>query len=361
MGRYSERSRSSIIEQIRLQAEVRTLEDKKAIAERGATDRDKEVKRLRQAAITTNDPIVDYNFSQALADKNAKLDVVKSCEEGIQEKQTAIMGLSPSDQERKTRTERQASMESLLRKRLEIDREISSTVEVLRGLLSERRRQMDEIRTVAAALEIGLPAEGFDSAALLSALPDGIAEASGKSMAHFLGEPKGGKTYIVRAEYLSVAETLAHHGCYQFGEEIALEPEEAAELLANDYAAPVRSAPWRRLPARVMTVEDFRRAQAQADEKKVPVAQIIFEQDLIQDGKDRAYYLLNKVSLVTKPRKVWKDEEIRFGTAQRVSGRALGNIEGPRVGESHKPGELLQGLTVSQAWELVDTGYLGAL
>ena len=359
--KHSDRSRSSVIAEIRLRTELKALEGKKATAERGAADRDQEVKRLRQAAITTNDPIIEYNFSQALQDMNAKSDVAKSCAEGIREKQAEIAALAPSEDERRTRADQQARMESLVGKRLETDRRIGGMLAALRGLLAEHTGQTKEIGVVAEALELALPAASFDAAALLAAPPEGIPEGAEKWAAHFLGEPKGGKTYVVRVEYLSVPETLAHHGCYQFGEEIRLDPEEAAEFLASDYAAPVRSAPWRRLPARVMTVEDFQKAKAQAEQRKVSVAQIVFEQDMAQDARDRAYYQANMVSPVSRPRAVSKDREIAFGTALKVSGRALGNISGPRVGESHKAGDTVEDLTLPQAWQLVDVGVLAPL
>jgi hypothetical protein len=292
---------------------------------------------------------------------NAKLDVAKSCEEGIREKEAAIAALAPGEEGRRARAQQQADMELLVRKRQETDRKIGATVEALRDLLAQHGAQTEEMQALAEALELALPAASFDAAALLSALPEGIAEGAEKWASHFLGDPKGAKTYIVRAEYLSMPETLAHHGCYQFGEEIQLDPEEAAELLASDYAAPVRSAPWRRLPARVMTVEDFQNATAQAEQRKVSVAQIVFEQDIAQDARDRAYYQVNMVSPVSRRRAVGKDGEIAFGTALKVSGRALGNISGPRVGESHKAGDTVEDLTVPQAWQLVDVGVLAPL
>jgi hypothetical protein len=359
--KYSERSRSSAVEETRLRAEQHTLEDKKVGAEREAAEADKEVKRLRDAASRTNDSILDYNLSQALQRRNAKLDIAKSCGEGIREKQAAIAALAPSEEDGRTRAKLQASVESSVSKREETDRKIGATVEALRGLLAEHRAQTEEMQALAEALEVALPAASFDAAALLAALPEGIAEAGERWAGHFLGEPKGSKTYIVRAEYLSVPETLAHHGCYRFGEEIRLDPEEAAELLANDYAAPVRSAPWRRLPARVMTVEDFQKAKAQAEQRKVSVAQIVFEEDIAQDARDRAYYQANMVSPVSRRRAVSKDGEIAFGTALKVSGRALGNVSGPHVGESHKAGDIVEDLTLPQAWQLVDVGVLAPL
>jgi hypothetical protein len=359
--KYSERSRSSIITETRLRTDQSVLERKKAIAERGAADREKEVKRLREASISTNDSIIDWNFSQALQDLNAKRDIMKNCQEGIEEKEAAIAALPPSVEERRARTEQQASMESLVRTRLETDRKIGAALDALRGLLAEHEMYTGRMGAVATALEIALPTASFDVAALLAALPEDIIEGSERWAGRFLGEPKGGKTYIVRAECLSVPETLAHHGCYRFGEEIPLDPEEAAELLANDYAAPVHSAPWRRLPARVMTPQDFETAKAQAKQKKVPVVQIIFEQDMVQDAKDRAYYQLNRVSPVTRRREPPKDGEVVFGSALTVSGRALGNISKPRVGESYKPGEIVEGLTLAQAWTLLNVAALGPL
>jgi hypothetical protein len=358
---YSDRSRSSIIEEIQVRAGIAKTEGLKKEAERQVARMEGEVKRLRGIDIATGDSLVHANLIEAQKELNAQRDLAKGYDEAIGEMEAAIGRLSPSLAEMHARTEQQAKMESLVMKRLETERKIDAAVEGLRGLLAEHRRETEEMRAVGAALGAPLPAANFDAAALLSALPEGVAEAAEKWAGHFLGEPKGGKIHVVRAEYLSVPETLAHHGCYQFGEEIRLDPEEAAELLANDYAAPVRSAPWRRLPARVMTVEQFQRANAQAEQRKVSVAQIIFEQDVAQDIRDRAYYAVNKVSPVGRRRELPKDREIAFGTAQKVSGRALGNIDGPRVGESYRAGEVIEGLSLPQAWQLVDAGSLAAL
>ena len=359
--KYSERSRASIAREVALRAERKTLEDKKAIAERSAGELDEQVKRLRNASLTAQDSIVDWNYAQALASRDAKLDLAKNCEEGLREKDAQIAALALTDEERRSRAEQQAEIEGRVKKRLEIARKIGAAVDGLLELLAEHQRQTAELGQAVAPLEIPIPMEGFDAAELLRLLPEGLAETSAERAGHFLGQPNGGKVYVVRAEFLEVPETLAHHGVYRFGEEIVLDPAEAAELLANDFAAPTKAAPWRRLPARVMTVDDFKRVTVQAEQKGVAAAQIVFEQDLAQDAADRRWYLNSGDRPVARRLDASRESKTNLPSAVRVSARALRNVKGPRKDEEHKAGDVIEGLTLNQVWGLATSGAAGPL
>ena len=140
-----------------------------------------------------------------------------------------------------------------------------------------------------------------------------------------------------------------------------LDAEEAADLLADDFAAPTPKAPWRRLPPRVLTVEAFAQIKQKAEERKVCAAQIIFEQDLAQDLRDRQFFKVSMRSPVGRRQNVTADVDLSPLSTLRVSGRALQNISGPLKAEFHMPGAVVEGLSLVQAWDLADSGALGPL
>jgi hypothetical protein len=166
----------------------------------------------------------------------------------------------------------------------------------------------------------------------------------------------------VRAEHLAVAETLAHSGIYGFGEVMFLAADEAQELLADDYAAPTPGAPWRRLWPRIMTLEAFERVKAAAEEKKLTPIEVVFGEDLAQDSADRRWWMNNqRRSPVSKRQSATPENTVGFQSGLRVSVKALQRIAGPRVGEMHQVGDVIESIPLAQAWSLAEEGAIAAL
>lgn len=362
---YSTRSRASLVTEARLRAEIQRIGGMKEAEERILATLEIDATRLQDADISTGGTaIIHENLIQKRIEIGAHRETLKGYEEAAKAREQAVAKLNPSADEIKARVDVQRKAAAIVLARGEIDSKIHAAVGVLRQLLKDRAQQTADLEEAVRPLELALPADGLDSQrfeTLLGSLPEDVEVRSEEWAGHFLGMPKGGKPYVVRAEHLAIAEILAHSGIYRFGETILLADAEAQELLADDYAAPAERAPWRRLWPRIMTPEAFERVKAAAEQKGLAPIEIVFGGDLTQDSADRRWWANNeRRSPVSKRQSVAPENAVGFETGLRVTVKVLGNVPGPRPGEMHKAGDLIEGLTLAQAWQLADVGAIAA-
>jgi len=361
---YSTRSRASLVREAQLWVEIRRIEGMKAAEERTLARLEADATRLQDTDISTaGSSIIHENLIQKRIEIGAHRETLKGYEEAARAREQAVLQLTPSTAELEARAECQRKVQTIARARSQTDLKIDAAVTQLRQLLKGREQQTADLTEAVKPLELALPSDGLDSVrfdALLASLPEDVGALSERWVGHFLGKPKGGKPYIVRAEHLAVAETLAHNGIYGFGEVICLADDEAQELLADDYAAPTSRAPWRRLWPRIMTLEAFERVKAAAEQKKLAPIEIVFGEDLTQDRADHRFWLDNdRHSQAGRRQSAAPQNTVKFESGLRVKVRVTGNISGPLVGEFHQPGDLME-FTVEGAWEMADEGVITA-
>lgn len=357
----STRSRASLVRGMGLRAEIQRIEAMKAAEKRTLERLGVDAKRLQDADISTDgNAIIHENLIQKRIEIGAHRQTLEGYEEAARERQQAVAKLNPSASEIKARADVQSRALRIVCARGETDSKVDAAVTLLRQLLQDRAQQTAELAEAVRPLELALPPDGLDSQrfeTLLGSLPEDIEVQSEKWAGHFTGRPKGGRPYVVRAEHLAVAETLAHNGIYGFGDVIFLAADEAQELLADDYAAPTSGAHWRRLWPRVMTIEAFERVKAAAEERNLSPFEVVFGEDVAQDCKDRRYWMDNqRRSPVGKRQRAPAEGAVPFQSGLRISVKALRQIAGPRVGEMHQAGDVIESVPLAQAWELAESG-----
>ncbi len=363
---FSTRSRASLVREAHLRAEIQRIAGMKAGEERVLARLDADAIRLQDGDISSSgNAIIHENLIHKRMEIGAHRETLKGYEEAATAREQAIAKLNPSTAEINARTDVQRKAAALVCARAETDTKIDAAVTLLRQLLKGRAQQTSDLADAVGTLALALPPDGLDSQRfemLLGSLPEDVGSQSEQWAGRFMGRPKGGKPYIVRAENLAVTETLAHAGIYKFGEVIVLGDDEARELLADDYAAPAERAPWRRLWPRIMTVEAFERVKTAAEEKSLAPIEIVFAEDLARDCEDRRYWASNqRRSPVSKRQSAAPANAVEFQSGLRISVKALRRIAGPRVGEMNQPGDVIESIPLAQAWELAEDEAIAAL
>lgn len=188
----------------------------------------------------------------------------------------AIEKLALTPAQVQARIGQQLQFATFARKRLEKARKVDGLLKELRDSLREQIDLGADMSKCAVLLELDLPnldTSRFED--LLASLPEEMSSMSERWCAAILGKRKDVRPYIVTCDHLEIDETLADHGIYEFGETILLGEEEARELLREDRPVPGRRFPWECLPARVMTVEAYEAAIAEAKEQGISVSTVL--------------------------------------------------------------------------------------
>lgn len=241
------RSRKSVLEQRQLQRSLAEIESLQSYAEKriAALQENKE----RQITSTNLRSLVsDRALSEILREMEDKKLKVAAYTERAEALRSQIGSLCYAGAKELAKGRKQRrQLARLAGQRLELDRKIEAALPGLRRLLEERASLTDEMRPLAASIDLSVDLDRTRFDDLLSSLPETVLPASERWTAWFIGKQR--KPYVVCVEELDMPETLVHHGLYKFGETAFLTDGEASELLRQD---------------RVLTQKAFKQAVAEA-------------------------------------------------------------------------------------------------
>jgi hypothetical protein len=278
---YSERSAASLKEEHGLDAQIERWKTLGAAVEGELA----QLERQKQACL---EDVGRGHAQHGLADMLAKIeDARRRSEEYVKAMQAATAKLAKfradlSEQLPERRCQ-QARLADLLQERLKLDRQVENALDSIRRLLEKREGLTAAMKELAVGLELKIADWDEARFGAIVALPEGILTASEQWTARLLGSKGNGmKPYVVcEEEGLTLPETLAHCGVFQFGDVVWLTDEDARELARCDRPNP-RYRGWNDGETRffrpsLMAKEEFEEVKAEAAKRGSSIEVVLFE------------------------------------------------------------------------------------
>jgi hypothetical protein len=326
---YSLQSQNSVIAVERLKAKVNSQRNAIAIVEKKIADAEREVRRLTDIVDIQQNEITRPHLEEKTRELAGFREQLSGQKASLAELEAKIAGMNPTPGQIEARAAAGEKFEHLAILRNEIDAQIDPHLRELRSLLEQRNMLSPSLAEAAEAFDLQLPSDALDTSRferLLSSLPKDMLTASTEWFARIVGKPLNSHLYIVRLAHLVRPESLVHSGIYHFGEEIPLTKEEAEDLLCEDYYMGGFDHAWRCYPPRVMSVEDFRAAQAEAEKRNISVEDICFWADVARDQANEAWFRKNAAPRSQKPRPIRWGDNITFVDERKIKAKVTGNL-----------------------------------
>lgn len=236
-NKFSARSQASFQREARLRDQLSEVQRRISYDQRILSDAQRELDRLMNSASLGSSAASEGvpETLERIARQKAVIEAFEGQRTKIQAQIDAVGAVSPA--EAKERVANQTALAKLAVERLEVDRMLASTVQMVRNLLEKRSEITDGMLALMRKIEFTLSFDGLDKDRfdnLLKSLP---ADVEGKSKAWvcwFLGENQQTERHSVRDETVTFAETLVNANVYRRGEQCDLTPEELAEISATE-------------------------------------------------------------------------------------------------------------------------------
>ncbi len=231
-SRWSARSQKSQLEEVRLKKELAGCQVRISLCQKAITEGEEKAARLTSAAASGR-ALYFQNLPDTLNELEGRRKELAAFEAHSTTLRSQIADLRPSASEAAERAKHQNSLAKLARQRLHGDREISSVVEKLRGLLNARHQLTDEMIEVAGKIDFSFKTGALDESrfdGLLDTLADDVAAGSEQWISWFFGQEKGKKPYTVGKELFVLPETLASENVFRSNARVHLTADQARQL-----------------------------------------------------------------------------------------------------------------------------------
>lgn len=358
---HNARSQASLIEESRLRVRLEQINQTVNQAEEKIVEL--EIQKTERAHQTVAQGLIAVrdSVSAKIDDILHAREILKDCEHERAVTEAAIETFNARPAPSRARLKLQRELRRFAVDRLEKDRQADRLLKELRQVLNDRKELSDGMEERSADLGLKISEDGLDMPrfeTFSASLPDDFLSASEHWHAWFLGERKDIKPYVVRDEYLVVRETLVDHGVYQFGELIHLTEEESAELLCEEFSAPISLAPWHLCPPSVMTLDVYKGTVKAAKEKGISAQEMCFWQDVERDVKAKERFDLAGGYAPKRPR-TWLFSHVEpFASTVKIKGRAKIRIF---AGREYQPGDVIEAVGKDEAWRLASIDSIGPL
>lgn len=236
---YSARRQASWEKQWELEHDLYMCTSWLVIAEKNVKELKEAVARIEKDMVERGNVSPEHlgDYARKLEDEERRLKALKLRKAQLE---CQIKNLKhPAPELAAERLKRQIALGKLASERLEWDRQISRQINRLLQMLKAREKLTAKMQAEAEAIDLRgvrgfLDEERF--ARLMEALPNDLGDASEAWAAWFTGSETGKKSYRVLRR-LTLPETLANCHCYEPGDTVRLDAEQASKLLADGSVA----------------------------------------------------------------------------------------------------------------------------
>lgn len=232
---YSARSQASWDKQRELEHDLHMCMAWLMVAEKNVKELKEAVARIEKDMVERGDVSPEHlgDCTRKLEDEQRRFKGLKLRRDQLE---SQIKNLKhPAPEIAAERLKHQTALGRLASERLEWDRQISRYINRLLQMLKVREKLTAKMQAEAEAIDLRgarglLDEERFTK--LMEALPDDLVDASEAWAARFTDSETGKKSYRVLRS-LTLPETLANCHCYEPGDTVRLDVEQASRLLAD--------------------------------------------------------------------------------------------------------------------------------
>ena len=235
--KFSARSQASFQREARLREQLSEVQRRISYDQRTLSDAQRELDRLMTSASLGSSAASEGvpETLERIARQKAVIEAFEGQRAKIQAQIDAVGAVSPA--EAKERVANQTALAKLAVERLEVDRTLASTVQMVRSLLEKRSGMTDGMLGLMRKIEFTLAFDGLDKDRFDALEKSLSADVEGKSEAWvywLLGENQKTERYTVRDETVTFAETLVNPNVYGCGETVDLTTEQLAEIRSTE-------------------------------------------------------------------------------------------------------------------------------